>query len=86
MPGYGFAKAPKDVVKKWRFLINDYLRGRQVLKRALVLVDSIQLLALDSLEGEPGAVSAVGRSLQIRLRTHARLAERAARTRSGASA
>jgi GTP-binding protein len=40
MPGYGFAKAPKDVVKRWRHLINDYLRGRQVLKRALVLVDS----------------------------------------------
>lgn len=40
MPGYGFAEAPKDMVKKWRFLINDYLRGRQVLKRALVLVDS----------------------------------------------
>jgi GTP-binding protein len=40
MPGYGFAKAPKDVVRKWRFLINDYLRGRAVLKRALVLVDA----------------------------------------------
>jgi GTP-binding protein len=40
MPGYGFAKAPKDVARKWRFLVNDYLRGRQVLKRALVLVDS----------------------------------------------
>ena len=40
MPGYGFAKAPKDVVKKWRHLVNDYLRGRPVLKRALVLVDS----------------------------------------------
>lgn len=40
MPGYGFAEAPKEVVKKWRHLINDYLRGRQVLKRTLVLVDS----------------------------------------------
>ena len=40
MPGYGFAKAPKDVVKKWRFLVNDYLRGRAVLKRTLVLIDS----------------------------------------------
>lgn len=40
MPGYGFAEAPKDVVKKWRFLINDFLRGRQVLKRAFVLIDS----------------------------------------------
>ncbi|MBY8828134.1 ribosome biogenesis GTP-binding protein YihA/YsxC [Hephaestia mangrovi] len=40
MPGYGFAKAPKDMVKKWRFLVNDFLRGRVVLKRALVLIDS----------------------------------------------
>ncbi|MBS0478600.1 MAG: YihA family ribosome biogenesis GTP-binding protein [Proteobacteria bacterium] len=40
MPGYGFAKAPKDMVKKWRFLVNDYLRGRDVLKRTLVLVDA----------------------------------------------
>ena len=40
MPGYGFAKAPKDVVKKWRFLVNDFLRGRDVLKRALVLIDA----------------------------------------------
>lgn len=40
MPGYGFAKAPKDVVRKWRYLVNDFLRGRQVLKRTLVLIDS----------------------------------------------
>jgi GTP-binding protein len=40
MPGYGFAEAPKDLIKRWRFLINDYLRGRQVLRRAFVLVDS----------------------------------------------
>ena len=40
MPGYGFAKAPKDLSKKWRHLINDYLRGRQALKRVLLLVDS----------------------------------------------
>ena len=40
MPGYGFAEAPKDLVRKWRHLVNDYLRGRAVLKRALVLIDS----------------------------------------------
>lgn len=40
MPGYGFAKAPKDVARKWRYLVNDFLRGRPVLKRALVLIDS----------------------------------------------
>jgi GTP-binding protein len=40
MPGYGYAKAPKDLVKKWRFMVNDFLRGRDVLKRALVLIDA----------------------------------------------
>ena len=40
MPGYGYAKAPKDVVRKWKFLVNDYLRGRAVLKRTLLLIDS----------------------------------------------
>ncbi len=40
MPGYGFAKAPPAVVKKWRYLVNDFVRGRQVLKRTLVLIDA----------------------------------------------
>jgi len=40
MPGYGFAKAPPAVVKRWRHLVNDYLRGRAVLKRALLLIDA----------------------------------------------
>ena len=40
MPGYGFAKAPPEVVRRWRFLVNDYLRGRAVLKRALMLIDA----------------------------------------------
>jgi len=40
MPGYGFAEAPKDLVKRWRFLVNDFLRGRPVLRRAFLLVDS----------------------------------------------
>jgi GTP-binding protein len=39
MPGYGFAEAPKDVVRQWKHLIQDYLRGRQVLRRVLVLID-----------------------------------------------
>jgi GTP-binding protein len=40
MPGYGFAEAPKDMVKRWKWLVNDYLRGRAALKRVLVLVDA----------------------------------------------
>lgn len=40
MPGYGYAKAPLATVKKWRFLVNDYLRGRTSLKRTFLLIDS----------------------------------------------
>ncbi|MEO0870744.1 MAG: ribosome biogenesis GTP-binding protein YihA/YsxC [Pseudomonadota bacterium] len=40
MPGYGFAKAPVKVVERWKNLVKSYLRGRQVLARNLVLVDS----------------------------------------------
>jgi GTP-binding protein len=40
MPGYGFAKAPIKVVQQWQRVVRDYLRGRVVLKRALVLIDS----------------------------------------------
>ncbi len=40
MPGYGYADAPKDVVKQWGRLVGDYLRGRPTLKRVLLLIDS----------------------------------------------
>jgi GTP-binding protein len=40
MPGYGFAKAPPAVVEQWRRLVRDFLRGRAVLKRTLLLVDA----------------------------------------------
>lgn len=40
MPGYGFAKAPPAVVETWRRLVRDFLRGRVVLKRTLLLVDA----------------------------------------------
>lgn len=40
MPGYGFAKAPKEKVEAWTSLIKAYLRGRPTLRRVFVLVDS----------------------------------------------
>lgn len=40
MPGYGFAKAPKEKVEAWTRLVKDYLRGRQTLARVLVLIDA----------------------------------------------
>lgn len=39
LPGYGFAKAPIPVVKKWQALLKSYLAGRVSLRRAFVLVD-----------------------------------------------
>jgi GTP-binding protein len=40
MPGYGFAKAPVKVVDRWKQLVRTYLRGRAMLKRTLVLIDT----------------------------------------------
>jgi GTP-binding protein len=40
MPGYGFAKAPKDEVDRWTRLVFDYLRGRVTLKRVYLLIDA----------------------------------------------
>jgi GTP-binding protein len=40
MPGYGYAKAPKDQVDQWTKLVFDYLRGRTTLRRVYVLIDA----------------------------------------------
>jgi GTP-binding protein len=40
MPGYGFAKAPKDKVAAWTGLVKAYLRGRVPLKRVFLLIDA----------------------------------------------
>jgi GTP-binding protein len=40
MPGYGFAKAPKEKVAAWTALVSDYLKGRASLARVFLLVDA----------------------------------------------
>lgn len=40
LPGYGYAKAPKQVVERWTALTKRYLRGRVNLKRVILLIDS----------------------------------------------
>jgi GTP-binding protein len=40
MPGYGFAKAPKDKVEAWTALVRAYLSGRPRLRRVYLLIDS----------------------------------------------
>lgn len=40
LPGYGFAKVPKALVKAWTEMLTLYLRGRVPLRRACVLIDS----------------------------------------------
>jgi GTP-binding protein len=40
MPGYGYAKAAKHEIARWTELVETYLKGRQSLRRVLVLIDS----------------------------------------------
>ncbi len=40
LPGYGFAKAPKQIIDEWNALVRRYLQGRAQLRRAFVLIDS----------------------------------------------
>ena len=40
LPGYGYARASKTEVKGWNRLIQDYLRGRQALRRVFLLIDA----------------------------------------------
>lgn len=39
LPGYGYAKVSKKLVKDWVKLMREYLRGRPNLRRVFVLVD-----------------------------------------------
>ena len=40
MQGYGFAEAPKNVVKSWNKVLRGYLAGRRTLLRVFVLIDA----------------------------------------------
>lgn len=40
LPGYGFAKAPKNLVRAWERMSLGYLKNRASLKRLFVLIDS----------------------------------------------
>jgi GTP-binding protein len=40
LPGYGYAKAPRDLVEQWTLLADSYLRGRAPLRRTLLLIDA----------------------------------------------
>jgi GTP-binding protein len=40
MPGYGYARASKDIKADWQGMMFDYLRGRPTLVRVMLLLDS----------------------------------------------
>lgn len=40
LPGYGYAKAPKQTKDKWSELIDHYLQNRSTLELILILIDS----------------------------------------------
>lgn len=40
LPGYGYARASRAMVRQWTRLVRDYLRGRANLRRMFLLVDA----------------------------------------------
>lgn len=40
MPGYGYARAGKDVKADWQAMMFDFLRGRPTLRRVMLLLDA----------------------------------------------
>jgi GTP-binding protein len=50
MPGYGYAKAEKKLVKSWQSIIMGYLQGRPNLRRVFVLIDSRHGIKTNDLE------------------------------------
>ena len=40
LPGYGYARVSRSQVETWTRLMSDYLRGRAVLRRVCLLIDS----------------------------------------------
>jgi GTP-binding protein len=48
MPGYGYARASKDIKADWQGMMFDYLRGRPTLRRVMLLLDArIELKQVD---------------------------------------
>jgi GTP-binding protein len=40
LPGYGFAKVPKQITLEWKTLIESYLLGRGALRLAVIVLDA----------------------------------------------
>lgn len=49
MPGYGYARAAKDIKADWQGMMFEYLRGRPSLRRVLLLLDArVEIKASDT--------------------------------------
>ncbi len=40
LPGYGYAKVPREISRPWKQLIEDYMLGRRTLRVSVLLLDS----------------------------------------------
>ena len=66
LPGYGYAKASKNLAAEWQNLIFAYLRGRANLKRVILLIDARRgVMAVDKLVMELLDKSAVSYCLTL---------------------
>jgi GTP-binding protein len=58
LPGYGFAKAPKELVDRWTQMVFAYLRGRPSLLRVCLLIDARH----GPLKADEGVIELLGKA------------------------
>jgi len=66
LPGYGYAKVPREISRPWKQLIEDYMLGRQALQLSVLLLDArrgwmapdIELREWLEFQGRPYVVAA----------------------------
>lgn len=65
MPGYGYARASRQLVRQWGALVETYLRGRPTLARVLLLVDARRGSLMPADEAVMALLDATAVSYQI---------------------
>lgn len=80
LPGYGYAKVSKEERDRWAAMIEDYLRGRDVLRAVVLIVDARHAPA-DSDHDALAFLRATGRTVVVA----ATKIDKLAKTRRGAA-
>lgn len=50
LPGYGYAKAPLELRKRWKHLVEDYLKTRETIKLVILILDVRRIPCREDIE------------------------------------